>query len=230
MSFSPEQVKRRTCCGCIPARWAVMLLSLIAATISAMQGIEATIRLFSDGHLNPFAIWLNVAQMVLFFSLCLIGLYGWSGCVMQKFEWWHLCFSVVLGINALIMLNLPASKQLATAICLRTTLNAANFAQNNMNDPSPALDALAAASQACTAHVKTGLLLLDFCWVIGVLVELYLVLVIAHYLDELQDIEAAQLYGVDIESPNPPYRFAEVEQPLVQAQLGKQGKRGRSRI
>jgi len=28
---------------------------------------------------------------------------------------------------------------------------------------------------------------------------------VAHYLDELADIEAAEKYGVDIESPLPPY-------------------------
>lgn len=44
-------------------------------------------------------------------------------------------------------------------------------------------------------------------WAIGLLVELYLVLIVSHYIDELVDREAAQLYGVDIENPNPPFRF-----------------------
>lgn len=45
---------------------------------------------------------------------------------------------------------------------------------------------------------------------IGILIQLYLVLMVAHYLDELADIEAAEKYGIDIESPTPPYELKKI--------------------
>jgi hypothetical protein len=59
-------------------------------------------------------------------------------------------------------------------------------------------------------------------YVIGILVQLYLTLMVAHYLDELADIDAAEKYGVDIESPSPPYDLKDI--------TGSDGKgRGRAR-
>ncbi|GAA5967862.1 hypothetical protein JCM11641_005789 [Rhodosporidiobolus odoratus] len=233
-TFKPDQVRTRHCCFCIPAKAAVMILSLIAATFAAMHGINAVIRLFSGDSVDGWSIWLCMAQIVLWFSLVVIALYGWAGCIMQRREWvdwfyelvwWHLWLNVIFGLQALVLLNLPSAKQVATAICLRTTLQAQGWAEN-LGDPEPALGALAFASEACFSQIKYALLMLDFAWVIAILVELYLVLVIGHYLDQLADYEAAVDFGVDIESANPPFRFSEVEQnPLIQAQLRKSSKR-----
>jgi predicted xylose isomerase-like sugar epimerase len=43
--------------------------------------------------------------------------------------------------------------------------------------------------------------------ILAFLIQLYLVVVVGHYLDELADRNAADQYGVDIDNPIPPYRF-----------------------
>lgn len=43
--------------------------------------------------------------------------------------------------------------------------------------------------------------------ILALLLQFYLVVVIGHYLDELVDRDAAERFGVDVEDPNPPYRF-----------------------
>lgn len=50
-------------------------------------------------------------------------------------------------------------------------------------------------------------------YVIGILIQLWLTLMVAHYLDELADIDAAVRFGVDIESPTPPYDLEDIKEP-----------------
>ncbi|GAA5854657.1 hypothetical protein JCM3766R1_004900 [Sporobolomyces carnicolor] len=59
----------------------------------------------------------------------------------------------------------------------------------------------------CVALVKKHCLLISFAFVIGILIELYLALMVAHFLDELFDLEAATKFGVDIEAVDPPYKL-----------------------
>lgn len=83
---------------------------------------------------------------------------------------------------------------------------------------------------ACRATATTGLIITDLvchhlgreegpsaagssgplhpqAWIIALLIELWLVLVVGHYVDELAEREAAARFGVDIENPLPPYHF-----------------------
>ncbi|GAA6044161.1 hypothetical protein JCM8097_003727 [Rhodosporidiobolus ruineniae] len=213
MPFTVAQVRRRYCCFCIPARAATLLLSLLAATASAMLGIEACIRVFDPEPVSILSVWVSLAQVVVFFSLVVICLYGWGGCILQKLEWvdwfyelswWHLWVNVLCGVFWLGCLSTSDSKQASVAVCLRNKLAAAVLA--------------AEAGRTDAASVEAAIPTFSSGWVIAVLIELYLVLVISHYMDEIADRDAALQYGVDIESPNPPYRFVDVEQdPLVQA-------------
>ncbi|GAA5857843.1 hypothetical protein JCM1840_000933 [Sporobolomyces johnsonii] len=240
MTFTPADVRVRRFCFCIPVRAGTMLLSLLAATISAMLGIQATMSLF-EPSLNAWMIWVCLASIVLWFSLVVVCLYGWAGCLMKKREWvdwfyelvwvrrsfhssylcypkqtnsslqWHLWINCLWGIYYLIMLSLPASKQYKVALCIENALDALQLLEPTM---SITAEDAASASASCLAAMKTWLLIRDFGWSIGNLLELYLVLIIGHYLDELADDEAAAQYGVDIETPEPPYRFADAEQEV----------------
>ncbi|GAA5820598.1 hypothetical protein JCM11251_003068 [Rhodosporidiobolus azoricus] len=245
LPFDPTQVKHRHCCFCIPARAAVLITAMVAATVSAMHGIQACIRLFEPEHFNGLVVWLDVAQIVLWFSLVVVCLNGFSGAMMKKFIWvdwfydlvwvslpigsqskqrlisslqWHLWINVIVGIYLLTWLHLPSSREFVIGLCLKGVTIATSTALNRQEDDlDSALEALAIAAKACTSHTQYSLLLLDFCWTLAILVELYLVMVVAHYLDELADLEAAQNYQVEIESATPPFRFAETEQdPLFQ--------------
>lgn len=59
----------------------------------------------------------------------------------------------------------------------------------------------------CLTLVSSDQAPLSQAWTIAILIQLWLCLVIGHYLDELADREAAERFGVDIENPNPPYVF-----------------------
>ncbi|GAA5887876.1 hypothetical protein JCM5296_001795 [Sporobolomyces johnsonii] len=220
MNFTPADVRVRRFCFCIPVRAGTMLLSLLAATISAMLGIQATMSLFEPSFVNAWMIWVCLASIVLWFSLVVVCLYGWAGCLMKKREWvdwfyelvwWHLWINCLWGIYYLIMLSLPASKQYKVALCIENALDTLQLLEPTV---SITAEDAASASASCLAAMKTWLLIRDFGWSIGNLLELYLVLIIGHYLDELADDEAAAQYGVDIETPEPPYRFADAEQEV----------------
>jgi hypothetical protein len=56
MSFTVAQVRRRRCCLCVPVRWAVLALSLIAATGSAILAINSCVSLIrKSASLESFA-------------------------------------------------------------------------------------------------------------------------------------------------------------------------------
>ncbi|GAA5887888.1 hypothetical protein JCM6882_000787 [Rhodosporidiobolus microsporus] len=185
---------------------------------------------YQPEHINALVVWLDVAQIVLWFSLVVICLYGFSGCMMKRFiwvdwfydlAWWHLWINVILGIYTLTWINLPASKDIAVGICLKATLSTVSEYADG-DDLEKIGTALKVALIACVGNLKLSLLVLDFCWTIAILIQLYLVLVIAHYLDELADLEAAQKYNVDIENATPPFSFPETEQdPLFQVRRSK---------
>ncbi|GAA5965280.1 hypothetical protein JCM21900_005691, partial [Sporobolomyces salmonicolor] len=165
-------------------------------------------------------IWVGLASIVLLLSLVVMCLYGWAGCLMKKREWvdwfyelvlWHLWSNCLWGIYYLVMLSLPASKQYKVALCIQLTLDSFQLLKPIV---SLTVDEAASASASCLAAVRMWLLLLDFGWAIGVLIELYLVLMIGHDLDELANVELAAQYGVDIENAEPPYRFADAEEEV----------------
>ncbi|GAA5999941.1 hypothetical protein JCM10207_005981 [Rhodosporidiobolus poonsookiae] len=234
MSFSPAQVKMRHCCFCIPVRAAVLALSLAAATLSAIQAINACIRMFSSDVYVGDSPALNGLQAICWFTLVGLTLYGWAGAVSQRFDWieifyelawWHLVLNVIFGIYFLLTISLPAAKQRANDVCVQNVFAAALLENDLTTEAAAQASLLAAAQTQCEHVVKFGLIFLDMLWVLAILVELYLVLVVAHYGDELADLDAAKQFGVDIESPNPPYRFARVEKdPLVQAQVRRKGR------
>ncbi|GAA5897907.1 hypothetical protein JCM8208_003189 [Rhodotorula glutinis] len=209
--FRPDDVRHRRFCCCVPVRWGVLLLALVGATIAACMGIAAIQRLFSP-EINPWRAWLEVASIVLWFSLVVLCLYGWAGGISQKRKWvewfyelvwWHLWLNVFVGIYLLVVLALPTSKALSARICSKLALEALDaelLVDLTAEIPSR-------VSIKCFAGVRSGLILLDLAWTIAILIQLWLCLVIGHYLDELADREAAERFGVDIESPNPPYVF-----------------------
>lgn len=115
---------------------------------------------------------------------------------------------------------------------------------------------------ACRATVTTGLIITDLvchhpgreeglsaagssgllhpqAWIIALLLELWLVLVVGHYVDELAERAAAARFGVDIENSLPPYRFAGVPPPGAEVRdepvwekyrsIGKSSRRGEKR-
>ncbi|BGP48602.1 hypothetical protein JCM10450v2_004478 [Rhodotorula kratochvilovae] len=226
--FTKDDVRHRRFCCCIPVRWGTLLLSLLGATLAACLGIQATIRLFAPTTASAWRVLVEVASIVLWFSLVVLCLYGWSGCIMQKREWvdwfyelvwWHLWVNAVVGIYTLILLALPGSKALAVGICTQVALDALQLKSPGQElQPEAALG----VSLRCFTVIRTGLILLDLAWVVAMLIELWLCLVIGHYLDELADREAAEQYGVDIENADPPYRFQEVaEDPQTQLLAGR---------
>lgn len=123
-----------------------------------------------------------------------------------------------------------------TSPCCRSTKLALETLQREAQADVTA-ELVAKVTLTCFSAVRTGLILLDLvrrallplpfsagvsqrpadrrltptqAWVAALLVELWLCLVIGHYLDELADREAAARFGVDIESPEPPYRFERI--------------------
>ncbi|GAA6063183.1 hypothetical protein JCM10212_006849 [Sporobolomyces blumeae] len=217
--FKPADVRRRTCCFCVPARVGTLGLATLATLLSTTIAIQATVSLFRDNFVNAWMVWVSLAQCVLWWSLTLICVYGWLGCVRQRFEWvewfyellwWHVWVNVGFGIYGLILLSLPASKFYRIAVCSRGLLQArldADLTAVISNEEAAEL------VNACTITLKKVLLLIDFAWVIAILVELYLCLMTAHYLDELADLDAATRYGVDIESSKPPYEMSATVRP-----------------
>ncbi|GAA5921701.1 hypothetical protein JCM3775_001773 [Rhodotorula graminis] len=209
--FRPNDVRHRRFCCCVPVRWGVLALALVGATLAACLGIAAIQRLFSP-DINPWRAWLEVASIVLWFSLVVLCLYGWAGGISQKREWvewfyelvwWHLWFNIAVGIYLLVVLALPTSKSLSAQICSKLALD--KLDAELLVDFTA--DAASTVSLECFAGVRMGLILLDLAWTIAILIQLWLCLVIGHYLDELADREAAERFGVDIENPNPPYVF-----------------------
>ncbi|GAA6003632.1 dolichyl-P-Glc:Glc1Man(9)GlcNAc(2)-PP-dolichol alpha-1,3-glucosyltransferase [Rhodotorula paludigena] len=218
--FTVANVRHRHFCFYIPNRYMVMCLAILGAAGYALRGIESTIRLFSEATVNGWQIWVNVASIVLWFSLVVICMFGFAGAMSQKFLWvdrfydllwWHLWGNVILGVWLLVVLATPHSKATGTLVC---------FALKKLAEERPDIevtpDTVASIGQACYSATRIGLVILDVCWAIAILVQLALVLVVGHYLDELADRQAAAAYGVDIESGTPPYRFVDVaEEPVT---------------
>ncbi|GAA5862617.1 hypothetical protein JCM8547_003490 [Rhodosporidiobolus lusitaniae] len=231
--FTTAQVRTRRCCCCIPTRWAVMLLSLISATSAAVLGIEATIRLFEPEHPNILSIWLALAQSVLWYSLTLVCLYGWTGALMQKLVWWHLWLNTIFGLYALLMLNLPGSKMFLSAVCFNLNsmrLKISAELVDGFDNAEQTASSLGDVATTCYIQIKGFLLMLDFAVILALLIELYLVVAIGHYMDQLADYEAARDYGVDIEAAAPPYPLAMVggaEQGLLMQEKKREGKVGK---
>ncbi|GAA5936519.1 hypothetical protein JCM1841_005165 [Sporobolomyces salmonicolor] len=162
MTFAPVDVRVRRFCFCIPVRAGTLFLSLVAATLSAMIGIQATMSLFGLSSVNSALVFARRGVLV-------------------RLIWWHLWINCLGSIYYLLMLSFPASKQYKVALWF-VLIRRFHVVQEG--------------------------------WAIGVLIELYLVLMIGHYLDELADDEAAAEYGVDIENPEPPYRSADAEEEV----------------
>ncbi|GAA6048614.1 hypothetical protein JCM3770_002057 [Rhodotorula araucariae] len=230
--FTKDDVRHRLFCFCIPVRWGVLLLSLLGATSAACLGLQAVERLFSPTTVSLWKVWVEVASIVLWFSLVVLCFYGWAGCIMQKrewvewfyeFVWWHLWANAVVGIYTLVVLALPDSKALAVAVCTKIALEAIQFRYPGL-ELKP--DAALSASMTCFMSMRTALILLDLAWVIAILVELWLCLVIGHYLDELADRDAAEQYGVDIENPTPPYPVLAAEGPQTRLLVKKRQAKG----
>ncbi|GJN90864.1 hypothetical protein Rhopal_003878-T1 [Rhodotorula paludigena] len=194
--FTVANVRHRHFCFCIPNRYMVMCLAILGAAGYALMGIESTIRLFSEATVNGWQIWVNVASIVLWFSLVVICMFGFAGAMSQKFLWvdW---FSDLLWY--------PFSERRLT-----TPWSSISLALKKLAEERPDIevtpDTLGSIGQAAQ------------CWAIAILVQLALVLVVGHYLDELADRQAAAAYGVDIESGTAPYRFVDVNEEPVSMQ------------
>ncbi|PRQ74625.1 hypothetical protein AAT19DRAFT_14978 [Rhodotorula toruloides] len=212
--FSPDDVKQRRFCCFIPVRWGTVILSLSAATFSYMYALQSINRLMSpDGPIGWMTWFLRL-------------LAGFSGALMQRRAWvqwfsdlcwWHIWVHAVVGIYGITLLALPLSKERSVLICVETAL--LKWQSQHLSDTISS-ELAAKAGEACAKAVRGGLIIRAIIWAIGLLVELYLVLIVSHYIDELVDREAAQLYGVDIENPTPPYRFGaspEVQQEKARA-------------
>ncbi|ORY89371.1 hypothetical protein BCR35DRAFT_329305 [Leucosporidium creatinivorum] len=116
--------------------------------------------------------------------------------------WWHIWINVIFGIWWLFICSSSPMKSLLTDICVKA-LQAANSSAEALSvDSSSTLSAL---SERCQNSTKLSLILLDFWWAAAILIELWLVLIVGHTLDELEDWDAAA-EGFDLEGP-PPYRF-----------------------
>ncbi|GAA5984028.1 hypothetical protein JCM10908_006019 [Rhodotorula pacifica] len=212
--FQPSQVRRHRFCFCVPVRWGSWVLSALAAVISAMFAIAHFLALLSDDRGRPWMIVAEVAGVIVWSALVVICGFGWVGTIEQKRRWvewyyelcwWHLWANVLFGFFGLLLLNLPGSRILATTACYTVGL-----AQEQLLHLAVKVSPEAAAAMAaqCQSKVSIGLILTDLAWTIAILIELWLTLVIGRYTDELADRDAAAQFGVDIENPNPPYRFA----------------------
>ncbi|GAA5910125.1 uncharacterized protein JCM6883_000562 [Sporobolomyces salmoneus] len=178
--------------------------------------------LIEDNWVNGFLVWVCLAQCVLWWSLVTVCVYGWLGTVKQRYEWvewyydspvfaryqWHLWINVVLGSYGIIIFSLPAAKQYRAEVC--TALAVINKVSELGADQVLSSTDSAYLAAECVSLVKKHLLLIDFAYLIGILIQLYLVLMVAHFLDELADRQAAEKWGVDIESERPPYDVEEI--------------------
>ncbi|GAA5961131.1 hypothetical protein JCM3765_001237 [Sporobolomyces pararoseus] len=216
--FQPSDVKRRICCSCIPARVGTLALSTLSILVSVTIALQATVALFQDNFANGFLVWIGLLQCVLWWSLVNVCVYGWLGTVKQRFEWvhwyyellwWHLWINVAVGMYGIILFSLPYAKEYRAAICTALALVEAS-AEAAPEDVLTSQESALLAAQ-CVNLVKKHLLIIDFAYVIGILIQLWLSLMVAHYLDELADIDAAVRFGVDIESPTPPYDLDEIK-------------------
>ncbi|GAA5925940.1 uncharacterized protein JCM15063_005166 [Sporobolomyces koalae] len=201
--FTSNDVKTRTFCCCIPARLGTLALATLSILISVTLALQATTALFQDNFVNGFMVWVCLLECVLWWSLALICVYGKSK--KPLLLWWHLWLNVVLGVYGIIIFSLPAAKEYRAMICTATgMIDVANDLPDGQLLTSQHSSEIALK---CVALVKKHLLLIDFAFVIGILLELYSVLMVAHFLDELADREAADKYGVDIEAATPPYKL-----------------------
>ncbi|GAA5982845.1 hypothetical protein JCM5350_003006 [Sporobolomyces pararoseus] len=126
-------------------------------------------------------------------------------------NFWHLWINVAVGIYGIILFSLPYAKEYRAAICTALALVDA-AAEAAPEGVLTSQDSALIAAQ-CVNLVKKHLLIIDFAYVIGILIQLWLTLMVAHYLDELADIDAAVRFGVDIESPTPPYDLEDIKEP-----------------
>ncbi|GAA6051341.1 hypothetical protein NBRC10513_000344 [Rhodotorula toruloides] len=218
--FSPDDVKQRRFCCFIPVRWGTVILSLSAATFSYMYALQSINRLMSPDGPIGWMTWVDSASTVLWFMLLSLSLFGelLRGVDAETgLGAWHIWVHAVVGIYGITLLALPLSKERSVLICVETAL--LKWQSQHLSDTISS-ELAAKAGEACAKAVRGGLIIRAIIWAIGLLVELYLVLIVSHYIDELVDREAAQLYGVDIENPTPPYRFGaspEVQQEKARA-------------
>ncbi|BGP25036.1 hypothetical protein JCM10295v2_003956 [Rhodotorula toruloides] len=211
-------------------------MSLVTSTFAYMYALQSINRLMSPDGPVGWMTWVDTASTVLWFMLLALSLFGksspstlpcFSGAVMQRRSWvqwfadlcwWHIWVHAIVGIYGIILLALPLSKERSVLVCVETAL--LKWQSQHSSDTIPA-EMASKAGEACAKAVQSGLIILAVIWAVGLLVELYLVLIVSHYIDELVDREAAQLYGVDIENPNPPYRFGAA--PEVQQEKARAG-------
>ncbi|GAA5822292.1 hypothetical protein JCM5353_001558 [Sporobolomyces roseus] len=226
--FKASSVKMRTCCFCISARLGTLMLSTLSILISATLAMQATMALFQDNFVSGFLVWVCLLECVIWWCLVNVCVYGWLGAVKKHYDWvewyyellwWHLWVNVVLGTYGIVVFSLPAAKDYRAAVC--TAMAFVKLAEELPPNHVVTADQSANLALSCISAVKKHLLLIDFAYVIGILIQLYLVLVVAHYLDELADIEAAEKYGVDIESPLPPYDPAMIRGGKKSSSRGK---------
>ncbi|GAA5875510.1 hypothetical protein JCM3774_003653 [Rhodotorula dairenensis] len=211
--FRPSQVRYYRFCFCVPVRWGTWVLSAFAAVASAMMAVASFMAILSDHHGRPWLIILEVTSVLIWTALVVICGFGWVGTIEQKsrwvglyyeISWWHLWMNVFFGFFGLLLLHLPGSRSAATSACFAVGMTQQQLMHLGQHVSAEQATAIAAH---CSRESQKGLILMDVTWTVAILVELWLVLVVGHYTDELADRDAAAEFGVDIENPNPPYRF-----------------------
>ncbi|KWU47228.1 hypothetical protein RHOSPDRAFT_31373 [Rhodotorula sp. JG-1b] len=212
--FQPSQVRHRCFCFCIPVRWGTWVLTALTAVLSATIALATLLSLWSDDNDMPRLAAVQVVMVFVWSGLVVICGFGWVGTIMQKsawvecyyeFCWWHLWANVLFGFFGLLLFNLPVSRAESVASCYTVGMAQEQLMHLAYKVSAERANAIAAT---CQSQTQLGVILVDLVWAVAILTELWLILVVGHYTDELADRDAAIEFGVDIENPNPPYHFA----------------------
>ncbi|KAM0752716.1 hypothetical protein T439DRAFT_378507 [Meredithblackwellia eburnea MCA 4105] len=190
----------QTFCCCIPVRAGVIVLSFLTAFGAIGQIINTFSEMFYMYH-NSWLQWLGIsAMMIIYFFLLLIASWGFFGAWHRDrkhveyfliYVWYHLWANVFFGLAYLIMLSTSVEKQFQLSICVNL--------YREYDDGTGILQ------KKCVDSYKWQLVMLDIAWAIALLVQLWLVLIVSHYADELYDEECLAV-GIDLDGP-PPFKM-----------------------
>ncbi|KAK4053968.1 hypothetical protein OIO90_003805 [Microbotryomycetes sp. JL221] len=171
--------------------WLAYVFTLFAAVTWSLLAIFAVF-----GYIG---VWLQRRDFVaMFYSIC----------------WWHIWFSVVVGIWSLTALAANPSKPFLVYTCVETVLSAKNIV------PDEANHAIERLTAKCEKDTTLWLVFLALLWCACVLVELWLLLTVSRTLDELESWDAAHC-GFDLDVDVKPSKYL----PVMAKSRGKRERR-----
>ncbi|KAI5476278.1 hypothetical protein MNV49_007915 [Pseudohyphozyma bogoriensis] len=184
---------KKTFCGCISVRAGTLILSFVNLVTAAVCTILSVQQLFVMSGQSG-TMWIAIILRIFLWAFVgIVCFYGFIGAWSRKrvwvqwyleLLWWHLWALAIVGLIFLIILATSSQKLWAVAACRASGMT---------------------GEETCSAIYKYMLLILDFTWALSVLIQIWLLLIVAHFVDELYD-EEMLAKGIDIEGP-PPFKL-----------------------